>query len=165
MKLKDAYLCPDCDEVFSITGHCPTCPVCANSHNLSLYKVLNRQEGKNETDNRYIVSASGHIPVGRIVVTNAPGIGDDGKEEPAPGGGDQGRDRRSGRKGPKRDFDGKQANGCQRAVSTLIDVFGILFSEQGRIRKELSGIDADTAKDPLGGREHIDRRQDIPGEA
>ena len=54
MKLNDAYLCPDCDEVFSLKEqniphiHHPVCPTCGTTNVLNLGRVLNRKEDPDE---------------------------------------------------------------------------------------------------------------------
>jgi len=43
MKLKDANLCLDCEEVFDRTN-IHACPACGNRHNLYLAPILDRKE-------------------------------------------------------------------------------------------------------------------------
>lgn len=42
MKIEDAVLCVNCDEVYSHSEHLQ-CPRCTSDHYLSLYKILNRR--------------------------------------------------------------------------------------------------------------------------
>lgn len=56
--LNKAHLCPDCDTIFSIREqihphtHYPICPICGTKNALSLSRILNRKEEKDETPNR-----------------------------------------------------------------------------------------------------------------
>lgn len=77
MKLKYSYLCTDvqCDNVFyfdqlaiSIFGHVPTCPTCGNKNNLSLFKILNRQEEKHETDDQRVFNRCHPVPSNKSFV-------------------------------------------------------------------------------------------------
>lgn len=45
MKLTDAMLCLDCNEVFE---GCTACPRCLNKYSMSLSRVLNRKEPERE---------------------------------------------------------------------------------------------------------------------
>lgn len=58
MKLKDAYLCVECQEVFTHIhnpapyNRYPICPLCSNKNNLNLSRVLNRREDSDEKYNK-----------------------------------------------------------------------------------------------------------------
>ena len=57
MKLKDAYLCVECQEVFTHIhnpapyNRYPICPLCSNKNNLNLSRILNRR--KEDFDEKY----------------------------------------------------------------------------------------------------------------
>jgi hypothetical protein len=53
MNIKNAYLCPDCDEIFCIESHSPICPICSCKNAINLARILNRKEGP------YIVKPDG----------------------------------------------------------------------------------------------------------
>lgn len=44
MNIKNAYLCPDCDEIFCIEVHSPICPICSCKNAINLARILNRKE-------------------------------------------------------------------------------------------------------------------------
>lgn len=183
MKLNDAYLCGnmDCDTVFSlkeqilsfplISQHHPVCPICGSTYTLNLGRVLNRKEVKDETssNSRVAVSASGSDR--ELFKPGAAYPLCPGSEESKffTGSGNQKRTTESGGENLNSHKFGVETNRTKRAVLTLVDVVGVLFSHASLVFKAVSRFDANSKKLPAitqgRGCEHIDRSEDISGEA
>lgn len=177
MNLKNAYLCPDCDEVFSIADvlhiedhiHYPICPICGNKNVLNLARVLNRKEEKN--DETYFDYASVHgtgVPSNKPVVSDSP---DNGTREDAEQTADRSSksgDREPRGENPFSNLNGLTTNFSVAGITALSHVFRILTEAERNIVKELPGADADSEEyaSPASDRgcEHPDWRKDSFGE-
>lgn len=175
MKLRDANLCPDCDEVYSYKeqihpyNHYPICPDCGNKYSLNLGRVLNRKEANNETSTDGSVGSNSRDPIPTSIDKSKSGISNTKEEQFFTDVGNQERVRESGGEGAGCYIPCQQTDGVIRVLSTVFDVLGKLVRLQSDIGKELSRFNANPPKQAPcssgGGCEHSDRGKDISRKA
>lgn len=160
MKLHDSYLCPDCDEIFTIIGgpsiynRYPICPTCGNRSNLSLSRVLNRKEDnaneKYHTDDS-VCSDTGNDTVSKhntiqsglsnYVSTNVEKSSSTSSNQIGVG--------RSWEGSSECSSGGIKADGIIGTIYSCFDTYRKLIQKERRIKQKLSGSYADSSKNSL----------------
>ena len=160
MKLHDSYLCPDCDEIFTIIGgpsiynRYPICPTCGNRSNLSLSRVLNRKDDK--TNEKYHANIGGGSDIRNDTVSEHNNVQSslsnyvsaNFEESPATSG-DQIRVGRSGERSNQCGGGGIKTDGIIGRIHSCINVYRKFFQKERRIKQKLSRFDANSSKDSL----------------
>ena len=176
MKLHDSYLCPDCDEIFTIIGgpsiynRYPICPTCGNRSNLSLSRVLNRKEDK--TNEKYHANIGGGSDIRNDTVSEHNNVQSslsnyvsaNFEESPATSG-DQIRVGRSGEGSNQCGGGGIKTDGIIWRIHSCINVYRKFFQKERRIKQKLSRFDANSSKDSLSRCKLSYRVQNLFGKA
>jgi len=172
MKLSDAYLCPntDCEQIFSYKeqihpyNHYPICPICGSKNALSLSRILNRKEEKNETSDQHDIVHSDGVPDSKSFNNGASSNGFFKKGEQVAIVGDQERIRRSRREDIAGNYISFSADGFARGIASLVDVLGVLLSAESSLKQAISRLDANSTKGTLSRCKLSDRSKDLSGE-
>lgn len=170
MKLNKAYLCPDCEEVFSFKDNAPNfiassiiiqkqdlsienlqfCPVCGNQHVLNIGRILNRKEEKN--NETFIDSGTGGFidhPDRKPDISFFERFYTSSTYGCVEIIGNQGGDRRSGQGDNGSREVSKQTDGTVGAIACLVDTLGELIQSEGCLKQTISRIDADSTEGSL----------------
>ena len=163
MKLNDAYLCPDYNEVFSYKeqkfpyNHYPICPICGSKNLLNLGRVLNcrvddfrgrvfpapNKEDKNEAHIGIDFVGDSCSTDHTTVIADPPDHGTGKDAEQITDGGDKSRDRRSGGEDSECSKGGLTADQSIARINFVGDVLGKLFQAGSDLNKAVSRLDAD----------------------